>query len=78
MIPVTSTYLAGNEIIRYCVIDKDNINMKQYFAENKEALYYRIIASDKPNRDRVFYALCLTSRNIKVLEIRRGVSYSIF
>lgn len=73
VIPVTSKYLASNEIIRYCVINQDNINKKQYLAERKESLYYRIIATNKPNRDRVFYALCLTSRNIHVLEIRRGV-----
>lgn len=76
-IPVTSKYLASNEIIRYCVMDNDHVSVKHFFAEKKDALYYRILPSDKPNRDRVFYALSLNSRNIHVLEIKRGVSYNV-
>lgn len=76
VIPLTTKYLASNEIIRYCIINEENINEKQYLAERND-LYYRIIATNEENRDRVFYGLCLTSRNIHVLEIRRGVSKTV-
>lgn len=74
LIPVTENFLAGNKIIRYCIISADNITTKEYTFENKEFFYHRILPTTKSNRDRLFYALPFNSRNIHELELKRGVS----
>ncbi|CAH1176208.1 unnamed protein product [Phaedon cochleariae] len=72
LLPVTTKCLAGNKIIRYCIVDKDTVNVKEYHFESKSALYYRLVPIRGPNRDRIFYALPYTSRNIHVMETNRG------
>ncbi|KAJ8944589.1 hypothetical protein NQ318_006002 [Aromia moschata] len=74
LIPVTSKHLAGNKIIRYCIINKDNINVKEYEMEDSQALYYRILPTTDSNRDRLFYLLPFKCRNIHLLETKRGPS----
>lgn len=74
LIPVTSHhYLAGNKIVRYCIIDKDTINKKEYELKDPEILYYKIFTGYKHNRDRVFYVLPFKSKFIHELETKRGV-----
>ncbi|KAG5881166.1 hypothetical protein JTB14_024580 [Gonioctena quinquepunctata] len=72
VLPVTSKFLAGNKIIRYCIITAENINIKEYFFESSDSLYHGLVPSKKVNRDRVFYALPFSSRTIHVIETRRG------
>ncbi|KAJ8921824.1 hypothetical protein NQ315_008456 [Exocentrus adspersus] len=72
LLPVTTNILAGDKIIRYCIINRDNITVKEYVLENKEFLYHRIVPTTKPNRDKVFLALPFNSRILHELELRRG------
>ncbi|KAJ8982465.1 hypothetical protein NQ317_000423 [Molorchus minor] len=72
LLPVTTKYMASNKIIRYCIIDTGNINIKEYTMEDDNALYYRIIPLTDSNRDRNFYMLPYKARSIHVLETKRG------
>ncbi|CAH1968983.1 unnamed protein product [Acanthoscelides obtectus] len=70
-IPVTANILAGNKILRFCVLAKEEINVKEYEIEG-DALYHRLIPMSDSNRDRIFYALPCKGRTIHILETKRG------
>lgn len=76
LIPVTSDrYLAGNKLIRYCVIRHQEPTMKTYHLENSDKLYTNLYVSrHQTNRDRVFYASPFDNKNLHELEVKRGVS----
>lgn len=74
VIPVTEKFLAGDQIIRYCIVTKDDITVKTYKFEDKEIFYHRLVPTNKFNRDKFIYALPFNSRNIHEIELRRGVS----
>ncbi|RZB40350.1 WD repeat-containing protein 96 [Asbolus verrucosus] len=72
-IPVTSDkYIAGNRIIRYCVIKDKGIDIKEYNFEENNTLYIRIYATTGINRDRIFYTIPREGKTINEIEIRRG------
>lgn len=73
-IAVTSQcYLAGNKIIRYCIIQGQTPEYKEYKLEESTALYSNLYATKLSNRDRVFYATPLTTKSIHQIETKRGV-----
>lgn len=76
LIPVTTKHMAGNKIIRYCIMSKTDVNIKEYQLENEEYLYRQLCPTITSNRDRIFYAIPFNSRNIHILETKRGVSIS--
>lgn len=75
-IPVTSSYyIAGNKIIRFCIIKgQPQPAYKEYELEENTSMYSKLYATKCPNRDRVFYAISLTTKSIHELETKRGVS----
>lgn len=68
-------YIAGNVISRFCIIrGKECPDVKDYIFEDENALYSKLYATDKPNRDRIFYAMPVGSKSLHELEVKRGVS----
>ncbi|XP_050507763.1 cilia- and flagella-associated protein 43 isoform X1 [Diabrotica virgifera virgifera] len=74
VLPVTSKYLAGNKIIRYCIIGKETVNIKEYYFEPTGTLYSYLSPIQGPLRDRIFFAVPFASKNLHQLETRRGES----
>ncbi|XP_057663205.1 cilia- and flagella-associated protein 43 [Diorhabda carinulata] len=70
VLPVTSKHLAGNKIIRYCIVDNEILNVKEYYFDKQ--LYAYIKPTIRPDRDRVFYGIPFASRNVHELETKRG------
>nr|CAI5834168.1 unnamed protein product [Callosobruchus analis] len=70
-IPVTGNQLSGNRILRFCVLSKEEINVKEFEIE-QDALYHRLLPMTDLNRDRIFYALPCKNRSIHILETKRG------
>ncbi|VEN41838.1 unnamed protein product [Callosobruchus maculatus] len=70
-IPVTGNQLSGNRILRFCVLSKEEINVKEFEIE-QDTLYHRLLPMKDINRDRIFYALPCKSRSIHILETKRG------
>lgn len=78
VIPVTShECIAGNVIIRYCIIKNEQTNIKQYELDSSHILYGKICATAKFDRDRVFLALPYADRVIHRIETKRAVSIYI-
>ncbi|XP_044762202.1 cilia- and flagella-associated protein 43 [Coccinella septempunctata] len=73
VIPVTSNeYIKGNKVIRYCIMDNHQINVKEYHFPDQTKEYSRILSTAKINRDRVFYVMPFNSKYIEEVETRRG------
>lgn len=77
---VTSTmFIAGNVITRFCIIkDKECPDKKDYLFVHEHSLYSRLYATDRPNRDRIFYAMPVNAKALHELEVRRGVRSCFF
>ncbi|KAI4459081.1 hypothetical protein MML48_6g00013951 [Holotrichia oblita] len=70
-------YIAGNIISRFCIIRaKECPDVKDYIFEDANALYSKLYATDKPNRDRVFYAMPVRSKCLHELEVKRGDDFA--
>ncbi|GJQ81907.1 hypothetical protein Trydic_g3740, partial [Trypoxylus dichotomus] len=71
---VTSeAYVAGNVITRFCIVrDKECPDVKDYIFENEKALYSKLYATEKPNRDRIFYAMPVRAKSLHEVEVKRG------
>nr|CAH7727119.1 unnamed protein product [Callosobruchus chinensis] len=76
-IPVTGNQLSGNRILRFCILSKDEIDVKEFEIE-EDALYHRLLPMTDSNRDRIFYALPCRSKNIHILETKRGDTLAKF
>ncbi|KAK9882218.1 hypothetical protein WA026_019732 [Henosepilachna vigintioctopunctata] len=75
VIPITSNeFIIGKKIIRYCIMDKDRIDIKEYMFPNPNKFYCRILSTSKINRDRVFYVMPFNAKVIEEVETRRGDS----
>ncbi|KAL3280262.1 hypothetical protein HHI36_017757 [Cryptolaemus montrouzieri] len=73
IIPVTSNeYIIGNKIVRYCIMNENDINIKEYQFPQPDRYYFRIISTSKINRDRVFYVMPFNAKCIEEVESRRG------
>ncbi|XP_060535582.1 cilia- and flagella-associated protein 43 [Cylas formicarius] len=72
VLPVTSdTRYAGNQIIRYCIVNSEIVNVKTF--ECDDGVYYRgLIGFKGPDRDKLFYALPFDSRLIHLMLTKRG------
>lgn len=72
---VTSdVFLAGNTITRFCIIkDKECPDKKDYIFEKEDTLYTKLYATEKINRDRLFYAMPMKAKCLHELEVKRGV-----
>lgn len=74
-IPVTQDeYYAGNQIWRWCIVDKSVVNLKVFtFESPNAALYRRIYARKGVERDRTFYLIPFLTRHLVAAETKRGV-----
>lgn len=78
IVVTSNSYIAGNKIIRYCIVDKQHPEYKEYMLEESGMLYSKLHATKLSNRDRVFYATPLTTKCIHQLETKRGVRFQWF
>ncbi|XP_031334791.1 cilia- and flagella-associated protein 43 isoform X2 [Photinus pyralis] len=66
-------YIAGDKIARYCIIrDKPDVDLKVYDLESNSQMYSKLYATRKPNRDRVFYAIPITTKKIHEISTKRA------
>ncbi|XP_045460970.1 cilia- and flagella-associated protein 43 [Harmonia axyridis] len=73
VVPVTSNeFIKGNKVIRYCIMDNHQVNVKEYRFADTDRTYSRILSTAKINRDRVFYVMPFDSKDIEEVETRRG------
>ncbi|XP_044262211.1 cilia- and flagella-associated protein 43 [Tribolium madens] len=73
MLPVTSDqFIAGNMILRYCYIKNKGTDVKEYFFEEKNTLFVRMVATTGVNRDRLFYLIPLEGKTISEVEIKKS------
>lgn len=77
VILVTSDqFIAGNRLLRYCVIkERPNSEVKEFTLDDPNQMYSNLYATTQQDRDRVIFAVPFRSKQIHVLETRRAVSY---
>lgn len=75
LLVTSDQYIAGDRILRYCVIKgRPHSDMKEYELEEPKQMYSQLKATLEPDRDRVFLAIPFRSREIHTLETKRAVS----
>ncbi|XP_019756358.2 cilia- and flagella-associated protein 43 [Dendroctonus ponderosae] len=72
-IPVTQDqFYAGNRLLRYCIVDKQVVNIKEFNFSRDDCWYRKIYAKKGPDRDRMFYLIPFNCRHVEEAETKRG------
>ncbi|XP_066139211.1 cilia- and flagella-associated protein 43 isoform X2 [Euwallacea fornicatus] len=72
ILSIKDKLFAGNKIIRYCIVDKVIVKVKEFEFKNQETLYRRIYPTKGQNKDSTFYLIPLHTRYFEVAEIKQG------
>lgn len=77
---VTSdTILAGNKLVRFSLVKgQTDVKIKEYHFETNHQMYSKLYATNKGNRDRIFYSVPLTTKCIHVISTKHEVSHLTF
>lgn len=75
LLVTSNQFIAGDRLLRYCIIKGKPISeVKEFELEEPKCMYSRLYATTLQDRDRIFCAVPFKSKQLHMLETRRGVS----